>query len=330
MPLSNATKFAALDVPMLDRSGREVVVVIVKATFTVKGPENKLVPADEPAPIRLVDVLRDPKAPERSSVLYPSDLAVEKRGTDVVIVGSAVAKKRVPVIDVGVQIKAKTTSLRVHGPREYFRGIMEIAISASVPADEVPLEWERAYGGASEDYAVVESRNPAGVGVAKNDKTLIGKLAPQIEHPGMPHKTAKDKHPPAGLGAILPHWSPRREYAGTFDEQWKKTRMPLMPLDYDVRHGNHAAPALLFEQPLVTGDPISILGMSEDLFAFTLPKLPITIEARYDAKGEVARPLVDSILIEPRTRRVELVVRKLFSIGRGRSALREVVVDTDG
>ncbi len=329
MPLANATRFAALDVPTLDRAGREVVVVIVKATFKL-GKDGKLVPADAPAPVRVADVLRDPKNPERSSVLYPSDVCTDKRGTDVVILGKAMAKKKVPYVDVGISAKAKTVSLRVHGMREYFRGIMEVAISAAVPFEEMPIEWERAYGGVSEDHAVVEARNPAGVGVAKSDKTLVGKLAPQIEHPGAPHKTSKDKHPPAGIGAILPHWAPRAAYAGTFDAEWKKTRMPLMPLDFDVRHNNVASSALVFEHGLAPGDPISILGMSADLFAFALPPLPIVLEARYDDRTDVARPSIDTVLIEPNNGQLELVVRKAFPLGRGRSALRELKADVDG
>ena len=329
MPFANATPFAAIDVPMLDRNGREVVVVIVKATFRVAGPD-KIVPADEPSPIRLVDVLRDPTNAARSSAKYPSDLCVDKRGTDVVILGNAVARKRVTQLDVGVQVKAKTVTLRVHGPREYFRGILEVAISASVPFEEVPIEWERAYGGATEDYSFVEARNPAGVGVAKSDRSLVGKLAPQIEHPALPHKTSGDKHPPAGLGAILPHWSPRREYAGTFDKEWQKTRMPLMPGDFDVRHNNVAAPALAFESALVAGDPISILGMSYELFAFALPRMPVVLEAQYDAKAESVRPHVDTIIIEPARAQIELVMRKAFPIGRGRASLRELRADVDG
>ena len=313
---------------MLDRNGREVVVVIVKATFKL-GKEGKLVPADKPSPVRIVDVLKDPKNAERSSALYPSDLCVDKRGTDLVIVGKAMSRKKVPYIDVGVTAKARTVTLRVHGMREYFRGIMEVAISAAVPFEEMPVEWERAYGGASEDYGVVESRNPAGVGVAKSDKTLVGKLAPQIEHPASPHKTSKDKHPPVGLGSILPHWSPRRELAGTLDKEWQKTRMPLMPPDFDLRHNNVAAAPLVFEEAFKPGDAISILGMSPDLFAFALPALPLILEARYDGKTDVARPHVDTVLIEPDKGLIELTLRKAFPVGRGRAALRELRADVD-
>ena len=329
MPFANATPFASIDVPMLDRNGREVVVVVLKATYTVKSPDE-IVLADEPAEIRVVDVMRDPKNPERSSAKYPSDLCMEKRGTDVVLVGSAVAKKRVTSVDVGVQVRSNSVALKVHGMREYFRAILEVAISASVPFEEMPIEWERAYGGMAEDFSVVESPNPSGVGVAKSDRDLVGKLAPQIEHPGMPHKTSKDRHPPAGIGPLLPHWSPRRELAGTFDAAWQKTRMPLMPLDFDIRHNNVATPALIMEPSLVAGDNVSVLGMSHDLFAFRIPKMPVMIEAQYDSRSDVVRPQIDTLILEPAKQRFEMVVRKAFPIGRGKDTLREIRADLDG
>src|SRR5690349_13330736 len=102
MSFSNATPFAAIDVPMLDPNGREVVIVIVKAAFEV-GAKGKVELADEPADLRMVEVLTNPKAsPEdpRVAAKYPSDLCIEKRGTDVVVVGEAVSPKPVTSVDV--------------------------------------------------------------------------------------------------------------------------------------------------------------------------------------------------------------------------------------
>jgi hypothetical protein len=328
MSFVNATPYVALDVPMLDRNGREVVVVILKATFEVPLPE-KVRLADEPSEVRLVDVLRDEakKDDPRAAARWPSDVCLEKRGTDVVVVGDAVARKPVLAVDVGVQVKDRTVPIRVHGVREYFRYLFEVAISAAVPFERMPIEWERAYGGATDDWTQVESRNPAGIGVAKSDGQLVGKLAPQIEHPALPHKKAKDKHPPVGLGPLLPHWSPRRERAGTFDDKWKATRMPLMPADFDVRHNNVAHPSLVFDTPLAAGDAVSVLGMSHELFAFKVPKVPVVLRARYDQKTDEARPGIDTLLVEPGKGRFEVVMRRAFPLGRGKNALREITAD---
>jgi hypothetical protein len=329
MSFVNATPFAAIDVPMRDRVGRQVVVAIVKATYTVVRPD-RLVLADAPAEVRLADVLRDDQS-AYSSPLYPSDLCTDKLGTDVVVVGEAVSRKPVVHVDVAIRVRQSTFPIRVHGYREYFRGLLEVAISAPVPFERMPIDFERAYGGCSDDLSIVDLRNPAGVGVARQDAQLIGTRAPQIEHPTVPHKTSKDRHPPVGCGAVLPHWSPRRERAGTFDEIWQATRMPLMPDDFDLRHHSVAAPGLSFESPLAAGDSISVLNMTlPELFAFTLPSLPINLRARYDDRDEEVRPSIDTVLIEPGKARVEVVLRRAFSVGRGRSRLREVRATLDG
>jgi hypothetical protein len=326
--LVNATPLAVLDVPILDHIGREVVVVVVKGTVRVVGPD-RVVPHEKPAPIRAKDDLRDEQNP-RSSVRYPSDVCIEKHGTDVVVVGEALAPKPVMAKDIAIQVRDSVLPIRVHGPREYFRGILEVAVSAAVPSERIPLIWEKAYGGAYDDSSFVELRNPAGVGVARDHGLLVGTSAPQLEHPALPYRTSKDKHPPVGCGATLPHWSPRREYAGTFDDLWRATRMPLMPRDFDVRHNNVAAPGLIFSPALVAGDAVSVLGMSlPELFSFRVPRMPVVFVARYDDETKELRPAIDTVLVEPAHARVEVVLRAAFETGRGASSLREIRVKLD-
>jgi hypothetical protein len=327
MPFVNATPFTHVDAPMLDRNGRDIVVVVLKGTFLVLG-HDRVELSDYPVEVRLDDVPRDPSSPT-SSALYPSDLCLEKRGTDVVVVGDAVARTRVTMVDVAIRVGTRTVPLRVHGIREYFRGLMEIAISASVPFEQMPITYERAFGGSANDYSYVEHRNPAGVGIASTDAALIGTLAPQIEHPAFPHKTSKERHPPIGCGSLLPHWSPRREHAGTFDEVHRATRFPLMPLDFDPRFNNVAHPSLVFDEPLLAGDPVQILGMSHDLFSFAIPAVPLVLRARYDHREEEVRPSIDTVVVEPRLRRFEIVMRGVFPIGRRGTALREIRADLD-
>jgi hypothetical protein len=322
MPLVNATPLAVLDVPVLDRVGREVVLVVIKATFQVDAPD-RVVLADEQVPVRTNDILRDESNP-RSSARY-----LEKLGTDVVVVGDAVAKQPALFVDVAVRVRDTTVPIRVNGPREYFRGMFDVAVSAPVPFVNMPIEYERAYGGMFDDLSEVEHRNPAGVGLARSAADLVGKPAPQIEHPGVPYKTAKDRHPPVGCGAILPHWSPRRERAGTFDDVWKATRMPLMPHDFDIRHNNVASPGLAFDPPLAAPDVVSILGMTHELFQFAVPSLPLVFHGRYDQRTDTIRPAIDTVLVEPGLGRFELTARHAFTIGRGRNVLRELRVDLD-
>jgi hypothetical protein len=326
----NATPFAALDVPLLDPLGREVVVAIVKATFQI-GPQGRARLADVQVPIRTTAILLDPDAPA-SSVKYPSDVCVAKGGTDVIVVGEAVAPTPVAAMDVAVKVRETTAPLRVHGPRVYYRSVAQVVVGPPARFERVPIVYERAYGGATADQRIVELRNPVGTGVAHRDADLVDRPAPQIEHPAYPHQNARDRHPPAGYGALAPDWSPRRERWGTADEVWATTRMYLAPKDYDVRHENAAHPSLLFEQRLAAGDAIGILGMTEDGFlGFELPDLRIVVRGRFDG-GEVreTRPEIDTVIVEPSARTVQIAARASFPLGRAKALLRELTADVDG
>ena len=329
MSFSNATPYPGLDVPLIDFDGREVITAILKATFEIL-EDGRIVPAEEPSPIRVNDEPYDADNPH-GSVRYASDLCLEKVGTDVIVVGEAISRVPVKAMDVAVKVGTTTAPLRVHGERMFYRGLLDVAIGPAAPFERKAIVYEKAYGGVTSDSTIVELRNWAGVGVYKSKGDLVGTPAPQIEHPAHPHTGAGDKHPPVGFGAIMTHWSPRREFAGTFDELWQKTRMPLVPLDFDLRYNNVAHPSLRFDQGLSAGEPIAVVGMAESgTVSFLLPRLPIVIRGIFEESGKVeARPPIDTLLIEPDLRRFELTVRKSFPVGRGKDILREIRVDID-
>jgi hypothetical protein len=330
MTLANATSYAALAAPLAAPDGRDVVLVAVKATFRRDG-RGRLVLADEQAPVRAGDVAHFPDA-EDSSIRYPADLCVEKCGTDVVIVGEAVSPRPVLAVDVAVQVRDRTLCLRVHGERVYYRGALGVVVGPAAPFERKPIVWERAYGGTSPDKSAVERRNPVGRGFGRSASELVGAPAPQIEDPAHPITSAGDRPAPAGLGAIGAHWSPRVEHAGTFDEAWKKIRLPRMPTDFDVRHNNVAPAALQFDSPLGAGDPIAILGMTPaGLWKVELPPMPVSLHGRYhDGRVVTVRPAVDMVLVEPLEDALQMTLRYAFPMGRGKTALREIRVDTDG
>jgi hypothetical protein len=327
--LLNASPWAAQAVPYVAADGREVVIAIVKATFML-GRDGVFVRADMESPVRLGDEPSFPDARE-SSVRYPSDVGLEKCGTDVVIVGDAVSGVAVPVMDVAVRVRTVTVPLRVHGERVYYRSLSGIVIGPAAPFEQKPIVYEAAYGGTSDDYGLVERRNPVGRGVVKDAAHLVDLPAPTIEHPAHPILGAGETPEPAGFGAIASHWLPRSGYAGTFDEVWRATRMPLLPHDFDARYWNVAHPSLQFDEHLRAGDPIAILGMTPDgPLTFELPALSVVLHGKTsDGRTLAARPPIDTVLVETNPGRVELVVRHVFPKGRGKTLLREIRVDVD-
>lgn len=329
MSLSNASPFAGQAVPFVAPDGREVVVAIVKATF-VRGRDGALSLADEQIPVRLGDEPSFSDAKD-SSVRYPSDVGTEKRGTDVVVVGDAVSVEPVTMMDVAVRVREVTAPLRVHGERVYYRALGRVAVGPAAPFERKPIMYESAYGGTTDDFSVVEQRNPVGRGVARTAIDLVEMPAPSIEHPAHPITAAGEASEPVGFGAIASHWLPRSRYAGTFDEAWRATRMPLMPRDFDVRYWNVADPSLQFEEHLRAGEPIAILGMTlGGPLRFELPALPVVLRGKTtDGRTLTARPPIDTVLVDTNAARVELTVRHVFPKGRGATLLREIRVDVD-
>ncbi len=108
--------------------------------------------------------------------------------------------------------------------------------------------------------------------------------------------------------------------------------MPLMPLDFDVRHNNVAPPTLQLDPPLGAGETVAISGMTEEgFFGVELPPLPLVLHGRYhDGRVVMARPHVDLVLVEPAKGELQMTWRHAFPMGRGKKVLREIRVDTDG
>jgi hypothetical protein len=328
MTFANASPYAAVAVPTIAADGREIVLAVVKATFAL-ARNRRLVFADEQAPVRLGDVVSDPDAHD-SSVQFPSDVGLEKPAVDVVVVGDAIAPKPVQVLDIGVRVGERTAPLRVHGERVFYRAVGRIAVGPAAPFERKPVVYEKAYGGATADFRVIERRNPVGRGVTESAADLVDTEAPSIEHPAHPITSAADTPEPMGYGAIATHWQPRCDFAGTFDDTWRETRLPLLPLDFDARFWNVAHPSLQFDT-LLPGEVIAVLGMWEEgVFQFELPEVRTAFSALTDDGRRLwARPSVDTVLIEPNDGRVELTARAVFPRGRGRTLLREIRLNVD-
>lgn len=329
--LSNPTPYAAEAAPFFDERGAEVVVVLAKATFLRRG--GKLLRAEAASPVRLADVPMHPEAEaagRMSSVRYPSDLGGEKPGADVVVVGSAISPRPVQSMEVAVRLPGLTRSLRVFGERMFHHGAGGLTLSPAARFESAPVTYERAYGGASRDGSLLDWQNPVGRGVHRSASELDGQLAPCVEDPARPIQGAEASIP-AGFGAIPSFWLARSRFAGTADEVWQRTRMPLPPLDFDRRFFQVASPGLQLDRPLRPGDLLATQGLTpEGLFDVTIPPLALVAHVRRSDGPTLSLPLVlDTALLEPAEERVELTFRRVVPLGRGGTLLREVRLDVD-
>ncbi len=272
LALNNSTPFAAHYVLLPNEQGIDTLYVNVKATFDI-GPEW-ILSQPQPAPVG-EDIYWG--APGQSSLKYPSDVHPGKRGTDIAVLGSAwaAAGKAVRQLDVALAIGPCQKSLRVFGDRFWRQG----RITPPVAFTEMPLCYENAFGGEVrvEDKLIsLEQRNPVGKGYCggRSAAAMEGQPLPNIEDPAALIQQLNDQPAPAGSGFIAPHWSPRADYAGTYDESWQRSRAPYLPLDYQPRFQNAAPEGLICKSPLTGGEEVVISNMHPSgVVQFLLPRV---------------------------------------------------------
>ena len=309
----NNTPFKAAPAPYLDRHGRDVRVVLIKASYAIK-PGDALELLEEQRDFRLGN---EPWGdPEVADYKFPGELCAFKPGTDFVIAGHAISQtgKPVPHIDVAVTFAGRSSMLRAHGPRRWEGRGGSLSIGAAQAIDRVPMCWALAYGGldASDPRKVVECKeNPVGRGVARDPRVLSGMPAPQIEDPRQPIKEPnQEKVQPVGLGPLGPMFEPRRTLAGTYDKRWLEEVHPAKPPDYQEAFEQVAARAFVFEEPLRGRELGSIRGMTQGgELRFQLPLERPYVEWTIDGKLERKEPHLDSVLVDTDEKVLELMWR---------------------
>lgn len=309
--------------------GAPVAVVVIKQRYAVDGRSLGAVPGAE---IRRVDVPWDDAAP--GSPKLPTDLALFKPSTDVVVSGEAVARDEAPStsLDVFVEVGPVSRALRVTGTRVWYESVGVMQLTAPEPFTRVPLSWELAWGGSDRDEGagrfVEDPRNPYGRGVALDARRLKHRPGPQIEAPGEPITTHHTGATPVGVAATTSLMAHRRRLAGTMDARWEREQMPLRPRDFDMRFFQCAAPGLVTPEPLVGGERVRMMNLSpEGPLEFELPRVSFAVWGRTDAGRTEYRTTLDTVLLLPGERAAELVWRARVPIPPGASGrLRAVQV----
>ncbi|MFO0615864.1 MAG: DUF2169 domain-containing protein [Polyangiaceae bacterium] len=323
--------FGALDVER-----RDVAVIVVKGTFTLDRGVARV--ADEQAAIVVADEHHGD--PTSSSVRYESDLAPEKRATDVVLNGTAYAPRRAAEALVSVQVGPVAKTLRVLGERRWVRDALgRLRASAPQPFEQLPLLYESAFGGtdpgAKQDGAPAagppgDARNPVGVGfIAKSSRTDPADVAvPRIEDPQQPITSPQDQPAPAGVGFVHRAWWPRSHFGGTYDAAWTKERAPFLPLDFNPQFHQGASAGLVARGFLRGDEPVRALGVTPTGHAveFRLPGRAIEAVVRTAGQDLSLRANLDTVVLEPDLDRVLCTWRALYPCPRKLLRIERVTV----
>lgn len=325
LQIDNHTPFYAVLSVLPNRDAIDTLYVILKATLVLR-PRLALAPTQ--LPVTLADEYYGD--PTESSLKAISDVHIGKPGTDVLLIGRAWAPPGHAVREafVRVMVAERQKSVRVLGDR-----VWQSDGSPSVPEpfEAMPLVWERAFGGVHvlEDRMLAEERNPIGVGFAgkRSAEELTGHPLPNLESPGEPLERQGQNLTPACFAPTAPHWLPRRAFAGTYDEAWQRKRAPYLPVDFDPRFLQCAAPELTFDRYLLGGEPVEITGASpEGPIAFRIPAANLRVEVK--VAGSVEHPPVnlETILLEPDENRVALTWRAALPCDRKVLRVEKVTV----
>lgn len=306
MQLNNGTPFSAQNVILPNEDGVDTLYTIVKASFKI-GQQWTL--ADEQIPPQTKDEYWG--EPAASSLKYSMDFHTGKASTDIVILGNACAGNNQPVrqLDVVVMVGDVHKTLRVFGDRYWNKG------RATHPEEfqSMPLVYENAFGGqhiVDNQLQSLEQRNPVGKGYKGNRPALEMESLPlpNIEDPGQLIQSVSDTPEPSGLGFKAPHWSPRADYGGTFDENWQKKRAPYLPTDYDKRFQNAAHPDLIYPGFLLGGEEVSISHMHPGgTMGFLLPQINLKGRVKIAQKDYPLSFNMETLIIEPADMRLQMV-----------------------
>jgi len=318
-------------IPVKDKDFREFLAPVIKYTFRVD-PYGVVTPEDDsPAEIDLADTYHGEEA-SKASIRRPSQVFDSKPGTDVILLGHAhpPVGRSVSHVDVSLRVGPIAKTVRAHGLRVWqLPSIGALKPGPARPIREpIPLIYELAWGGmdfSDEKKPVGEPRNYVGRGVARDPRTLADMPAAQLEDPAKPLDGRSRE--PAAFNPIHRHWQPRASYAGTYDDVWMATRMPLLPADFDVRYHVCVPPDQWSAVPLRGDEPFEILGATpEGVWRFQLPRVALGFSSWTKGQRTEHRTYLDTILVDADAGRVELTWRTAIPLPRKYEMLERVLV----
>ena len=122
----------------------------------------------------------------------------------------------------------------------------------------------------------------------------------------------KSKHG-NGFGFYPKQYKPRVQYAGTYDDRWRRECSPFLPEDFDYRFFQAAYPELITQAYLRGNERIFAENVSPDgPVVFDLPGINIGIKTIFEQKLIEEKAILDTVILEPEERRVSLVWRQMI------------------
>ncbi|TYK64484.1 DUF2169 family type VI secretion system accessory protein [Colwellia echini] len=323
LQIKNTTPFSADIASFPNEQGIDSIYIVVKSTF-IMGQQWSL--ATEQTPPQKADEYWG--EPGKSSIKKLSDFHVGKNNTDIIMQGNACAINHQDVnqLDVHLTVGHVNKTVKVFGDRHWENGLP----SAPATFQSMPLVYERAFGGehkVDETKILAEERNLVGCGFSgkRSRAEMEGVSLPNIENPPELIRNIHDTPTPAGFAATCGYWSPRYQWAGTYDEEWISTRAPYLPLDFDKRFLNAAHPDLIYPGYLQGGEPILIKGMhANGDINLTVPHVKMVCNVNLKGKKIPIDLHIETLTLEPNQQHLSMVWLASFQCDKNLLNINEI------
>lgn len=200
------------------------LVVVVKATLDL--PRDGIATLAEEQAFVTGDAFWDDD-PERS-IRYEDDLALLKPQGEWWVTGTLRAPEPVRELACLARVGERELRFDVIGDRWWKA---DGSMSAPEPFTEMPLAWERSFGGPG--FAA----NPLGRGMTPDPFDPQGRIAlPNVERHGRLIRWPNDRPEPAGAWPVPRGWPERTRFMGTYDGAYLRERWPYFAADFSWRH----------------------------------------------------------------------------------------------
>ncbi len=305
--VKDTTPFRSLGYLVRDRRGAENWVVAVRAVFDIK-EDGLLAIAETQQPVRLAPVYTSPDARELAA---ESDICPFRPKADILVSGIAClpgmasARRFDATLEIGRSIKRA----HIQGERILRRKGRRLDVSDPAEFGGVLLSWRSSLGRADDAEGNGGcAHNPLGTGwcdtwdeIPDGGETAL----PLIENPGSPLIPGQPLPLPHGFGPVQPHWRPRLDHAGTYDEDWQRAQAPLPPGDFDDRFHQAAPEDQQFD--LRGGEPVRLINMHPDgEIAFRLPQIVMEAATRIASERIDTRFGIISVLVDAKDKTVDI------------------------
>lgn len=313
-----------------DRDGRELIVVAIKATFTLPLEGEPAQRSPLQLPLTTSDAFTG--EPGASAPLYEVDFAHRKSACDVLLNGRAYAPegRLADTVPVAMKVGSMLKAFHAVGHRTWQGGLFGLSPGTPEPFDAVTLSYDNAFGGVDtgdgDEPPRTYAANPVGRGYRPSKRGLKQQAMPNTQEIERPIDDPAGHYRPMSFGAIGRNWQPRAAFAGTYDQQWIEQRAPFWPANFDDRYFQAAPQDQQIPHP-TGGEEVVLRNLSPQAhIAFRLPAFcPKVLFVPHRGPILEMRAMTDTLLFEPDHHRFCMTARVAMAMRRSCFDLQTIV-----